>query len=633
MSADIPDKLRALTRDHLEGRTSLASHRRLRAQLLDGLVASAAGVPPDATQPRIAALPSDGNRSQARTPPHPAEVTQPRAQSAAAPPASMTPPASTGSPESTPSAASIPSARSTASVAPTASPNEVGGSGPPPAPAGAGRIAGYAALAVVLAAAVGFLVWRHHSHVLSTPAAAAGGTGAQPAGQGDPIHALLEPLLESPDWSDARLLALNEALLEAGRPRIEAVRDTEWFDAVVDSVRSRLLQQQALTSSPLTPDRSPLAALAATLGIDLSALASPAHTATAATEGEGRHSPAEAAAQAPAQEAPRVAAPEKTAAAHSKAESSAAPTRAPAPASTHPASVSREGGAQLTRAAPGAPDGAVTPPAGAGGSASMTPNASAKTAAHHEYPACSAALSQVRLNYCQDFLDSGDPAPLLVLIPSGSFMMGNSDSAAESPVHRVTLVHVFAMSAYEVSQAEFQLYCRTAGKACPQQPWTRDDDPVVNVSWQDAQDYAKWLSAATHQRYRLPTEAEWEYAARAGRTGLYPSGDSLSQTDAYFSMGETLSAPAPRSMRFNANAWHLMHMIGNVREWVEDGWSPTLAGAPDDGSAQQGDPGTKVVRGGYYADSAVKLRLTTREPLAADTHDRCTGIRLVREVH
>jgi formylglycine-generating enzyme required for sulfatase activity len=488
----------------------------------------------------------------------------------------------------------------------------------------------------VLGAAVGFLVWRHHSHVLSAPAVAvgAGGRGAGLAGQADPIHALLEPLLESPDWSDARLLALNEALLEAGRPRMDAVQNTDWFDAVVDSVRSRLLQQQALTSSPLTPDRSPLAALAVTLGIDLSALAGPAHTTTAAAEGEARHPPADAAAQAPAQEAPpRVVAPEKIVAAHSKAESSAAPTRAPPRASTQPAAVSRESGAELSRAAPSAPDGAATPPAAASGSASMTPNASAKTAAHHEYPACAAALGQVRLNYCQDFLDSGDPAPLLVLIPSGSFMMGNRDSAAESPVHRVTLVHAFAMSAYEVSQAEFQLYCRTAGKTCPQQPWRRDDDPVVNVSWQDAQDYAKWLSAATHQRYRLPTEAEWEYAARAGRTGLYPSGDSLSQTDAYFSMGETLSAPAPRSMRFNANAWHLMHMVGNVREWVEDGWSSTLAGAPDDGSAQQGDPGTKVVRGGCYADSAVKLRLTTREPLAADTRDRCTGIRLVREVH
>ncbi|HEX5462154.1 MAG TPA: formylglycine-generating enzyme family protein [Steroidobacteraceae bacterium] len=638
MSADIADRLRAIARDHLEGRSTLQGYRRLRAQLLDRLVASASGASPDATQPRATVQAGEGARSlsraaepaaaqlrasEPRAAAHPAEVTQPRAAALA-----------------------------------TATDGDR--SGPPSLRQGAGRgrVAGYGALVILLASSIGFLFWRHHSHGFATPHAGdtGGGTsaaaGSEPAGHTDPIRALLQPLLESPDWSDARLLALNEALLEAGRPRIEAVRDTEWFDTVLDSVRSRLLQQQALAGTPLTPDRSPLAALAVTLGIDLTATADLNRVASVGAQGETGHASSAGSPQAAPRVASRVVSREKTGgpalapgtsgaetSSPAKTESSATPRHISPAAGNHLVTASGEGTAE--GAASGTGEGlaaaeaseATSPAAASANATTSAPSAGQKTSAHHEYPACSAALSEVRLNYCQDFLDSGEPAPLLVLIPSGSFMMGNSDAPAEGPVHRVTLAHDFAMSAYEVSQSEFQLYCRTAGRDCPQQPWTRGDYPVVDVSWREAQDYAKWLSAATHHRYRLPTEAEWEYAARAGRTGLYPSGDSLSPTDAYFSMGQTLSAPAPRSMRFNANAWHLMHMVGNVREWVEDAWSPTFAGAPDDGSARsQGDPGMKVVRGGCYADPAIKLRLTTREALAADTRDRCTGIRLVREI-
>ena len=635
MSADIADKLRALTRDHLEGRSSLQSYRRLRAHLLNGLVASAAGTVPDATKPRATL------QAGASVPSAPRGAQPPAAQSAATQPPA--PPPVPQSPVAQPPVAQA--ARHPAEVtqprASAASAGDTDTSGPTSSGKGmsVGPIAGYAALALVLAFAVLFFVWRRHSAALGAPHAAATRDGTstgeptEPHGQTDPIRALLEPLLESPDWSDSRLVALNEALLEAGKSRIDVVRDTDWFDAVLDSVRSRLLQQQALASTPLTPDRSPLAALAVTLGIDLTAPPGPDHVAAAGTERETQPSNA----AAPPQTASRVKTSERTGEqarvpqgmggtgtlAHVKSESSTPSAQSAGRAGPVPVPAPREGSSRIP--APGPAASAEATPAVA--------SASSPAAGHHPYPACSAALSEVRLNYCQDYLDSGDPAPLLVLIPGGSYMMGSSESAAEGPVHRVTLAHDFAMTAYEVSQSEFQRYCRAAGKDCPSQPWTRADDPVVNVSWRDAQDYAKWLSGATHQRYRLPSEAEWEYAARAGRTGLYPSGDALSPTDAYFSMGETLSAPAPRSMRFNANAWHLMHMVGNVREWVEDAWNPGFGGAPADGSARsQGDSGMKVVRGGCYADAAIKLRLTTREPLAADARDRCTGIRLVREV-
>ncbi|HEU5443799.1 MAG TPA: SUMF1/EgtB/PvdO family nonheme iron enzyme [Steroidobacteraceae bacterium] len=592
MSADRAERLRALARDHLEGRSSLESYRRLRARLLDDLIAPAAATSSDATQPRA--------------PASLAEVTQPRAS---APQAAV---------ERTAAASSGKHVRS-------------------------GRIVGYAALGLLLAFAVVAVSWRHHSRRVASPPGAAAASG----GPADPIRQLLEPLLQSPDWSDARLLALNEALLEAGQPRLDAARDTDWFDAFVASVRSRLLQKQALAGAPLTPDNSPLAALAVTLGIDLATPPQPAISPTQAQGGSPAHeprrsgeNPGRAQAAVGAARTVGAAGPPGSESERSLPPQSLLPARA-LPASTGRASVDQAGAGQVSaghRAAEAAGPLRVKAQSSPGAhpqsaaAAAVALNASA-SATHREYPACSAALSQTRRNYCQDVLASGDPGPLLAVIPAGSFIMGDSGSPDERPAHRVTLSHAFAMSVYEVSQSEFQRYCRTAGKLCPQQPWTRGDYPVVNVSWDDAQDYARWLSQATHQRYRLPTEAEWEYAARAGRTGLYPSGDSLSPTDAYFSVGQTLTAPAPRSMRFNANAWHLMHMVGNAREWVEDAWSPTFSGAPSDGSARlQGESGIKVVRGGCYADQAIRLRLTTREPLPEDTRDRCTGIRLVREL-
>lgn len=495
-----------------------------------------------------------------------------------------------------------------------------------------GRTAAYGALAVVLGVTAVFFVERHPSRQAAAPPLA-GSSGAQRGAteQPDPIRALLQPLLENPDWSNPRVLALNEALVEAGQAQIDAARNTDWFQAFVESVRSRLRQQQALAGAPLTPNSSPLAALAVTLGIDLAAPNQPVQAAAGGAERNIAH------AESPARPRKTEAHEAQGAAASAtpaRAKLASSPAAAPAsgPASTSPASAAQ------SRAHAAGPVTAQQGSSGAAGAASASvattsPNQSSTTPAHREHPACSAALSRVRLNYCQDFLASGDAAPLLAVIPGGSFMMGSGESPAEGPVHRVTLSHVFAMSVYEVSQSEFQLYCRAAGKECPQQPWSRGDDPVVNVSWEDASDYAQWLSQATHQRYRLPTEAEWEYAARAGQTGLYPSGNTLSPTDAYFSIGATLTAPAPRSMRFNANGWHLMHMIGNAREWVQDAWSPTFDGAPADGSArQEGKPGIKVVRGGCYADPAIRLRLSTREALAADTRDACTGIRLVREI-
>mgnify|MGYP001550241104 CR=1 FL=1 len=439
MSADIADRLRALARDHLEGRSSLETYRRRRAQLLDGLVGAAAA---DATQPRGAVVPAGTAQARAARPPE--DVTQPRELALSA--AAQGPAPAAGSPGRRPAI---------------------------------GPLAGYAGLGLLLAFAGAFIVWRHHPGSAAPARAAAAGTGeASAGGAADPVRALLQPLLEQPDWSDARLLALNEALLEAGRPQIEADRNTDWFDAFVQSVRSRLRQQQALAGAPLTPDSSPLAALAVTLGIDL---ATPAQPAPAPAPADSERTQSGTQHQAlPAH--------------HAAEQRSAVPVpqqSAPAPASA----------SALTSTPAPATSSSTAPPAGAAAADTTAPAAkpASEASPRSKYPACSAALSRQRRNYCQDFLASGEPAPLLAVIARGSFMMGNDGQAEERPVHRVTLAYDFAMYVYEVSQSEFQLYCHRAGKTCPQQPWTQSDDPVVEVSWHDARDYARWLSGATHE--------------------------------------------------------------------------------------------------------------------------------------
>jgi formylglycine-generating enzyme required for sulfatase activity len=229
-------------------------------------------------------------------------------------------------------------------------------------------------------------------------------------------------------------------------------------------------------------------------------------------------------------------------------------------------------------------------------------------------------------------LPSGADGPLLALVPAGTFDMGSTVAAEEGPVHRVTIREPFAIAVNEVSQGEFREYCEHASKPCAPQPWAGDDYPVVNVSWDDARAYADWLSNVTHHRYTLPTEAQWEYAARAGQSGLFPSGDKLSPTDAYFSLLAKQSAPARRSQKFNANAFRLVHTVGNVREWVEDPWSTSFASAPNDGSAAKAAQAMRVARGGAYTDGAARLRLSLREGVPAGTRDPITGFRVVREL-
>jgi formylglycine-generating enzyme required for sulfatase activity len=185
---------------------------------------------------------------------------------------------------------------------------------------------------------------------------------------------------------------------------------------------------------------------------------------------------------------------------------------------------------------------------------------------------------------------------------------------------------------YEISQREFRTYCTATGRTCPAQPAAGDELPVVNVTWNEARGYAEWLSSVTGQRYRLPSEAEWEFAARAGETGIYPQNIQLAPSDAWFSGAERRTGVGPRSAG-KLNAFNVAHMLGNAREWVQDGWTPNHDGAPADGTPRSPDSaGNRVVRGGSYVDNAPKLRLSLRDKLGADTRDPTTGFRVAREI-
>jgi formylglycine-generating enzyme required for sulfatase activity len=467
---------------------------------------------------------------------------------------------------------------------------------------------GAIAIGVVVLAIAGIGVWLWLGRASSGADSSGGAPTAAEQGR---IHQLLTQFTDRGDWNDAHLATLNTDLLELGGARLSESAGEPWFQRFVDEVRQRLKEQQALAATPLSADNSPLAALAVTVGLDLNAPDAAIHIVAL----------------------PPPPKPESTATTLSP------PAAKTSASSMHAASVSPEA---EVKSSPSAKPSVAAPkqvidPIATQAAPTAAPNAKATAttaeADSHE-GACRLELVGTRRPFCHDVLASGMEGPPLALIPAGAFDMGSTAAPEEQPVHRVTMRAPFAISVYEVSQGEFKQFCGRTDRSCPKQPWSGDDYPIVNVTWEDAREYAEWLSSVTHHRYSLPSEAQWEYAARAGRTGLVPNGDALSPTDAHYSMLAKQAAAAPRSQKFNANAFKLMHTLGNVREWVEDAWTPSFAGAPSDGAAAAAaqSASQRVARGGSYADGPTRLRLSLREGLPAGTRDATTGFRIVREL-
>ena len=209
----------------------------------------------------------------------------------------------------------------------------------------------------------------------------------------------------------------------------------------------------------------------------------------------------------------------------------------------------------------------------------------------------------------------GQLAGDMVDIPGGTFRMGEGD---ERQVHSVT-VPDFKMGKYEVTFAQWDVCVADGG--CGR--YTPDDygrgrgnRPVIDVSWDDIQLFIDWLNARTGGNFRLPTEAEWEYAARAGSTTLYSWGNSIGSNRANCNddCGDRWSNTTSPVGRFSANAWGLHDLHGNVWEWAQDCWNDSYAGAPTDGSAwTSGDCSQRVFRGGSWYDTPRYLRSAFRD--------------------
>lgn len=247
----------------------------------------------------------------------------------------------------------------------------------------------------------------------------------------------------------------------------------------------------------------------------------------------------------------------------------------------------------------------------------------------------------VALKPGESFRDLDPPVgPELVLVPPGRFWMGsneNEGSDRERPRHEVTIGYPLLVGKYPVTFAEWDA-AEAAGGVTHKpgdEGWGRGRQPVINVSWDDAQAYTAWLSKVTGKSYRLLSESEWEYCCRAGTTTAYSFGDTITTARAQFLGGVSLSANQTVKVgSFPANAFGLHDMHGNVREWCEDHWHDTYAGAPADGSAwvSGGYKERRVLRGGSRLDSPQDLRSAGRFRNKTDGRYGFNGFRVARLV-
>ncbi len=262
-----------------------------------------------------------------------------------------------------------------------------------------------------------------------------------------------------------------------------------------------------------------------------------------------------------------------------------------------------------------------------------------------------------------------DVCPEMVVVPAGSFMMGSPSSEEgrdddEGPVHPVTIAEPFAVGVYEVTRGEFARFVSATGHDTGSSCWTwesgegklrsgrnwrspgfsqTDRDPVVCVSWDDARAYVAWLSEKTGEEYRLLSESEWEYAARAGTTTRYSWGESASGQCRYANGADGSTgfdwavecddgyARTSPVGSFAANGWGLHDVHGNVWEWVEDCWNGSYAGAPSDGRAWgSGECGRRVLRGGSWLSDPRDLRSAFRSWYDSGDRFDCYGFRVAR---
>ncbi|MGJ7915065.1 formylglycine-generating enzyme family protein [Massilia sp. LXY-6] len=230
-----------------------------------------------------------------------------------------------------------------------------------------------------------------------------------------------------------------------------------------------------------------------------------------------------------------------------------------------------------------------------------------------------------------------DACPLMVALYPVPFTMGsNGSDPSERPAHKVALRTPFAIGKYEVTVGQWN-QCVKAG-VCPSVPSSAnaaENLPMRDVSWDEAQLYLKWLSTVSRRPYRLPTEAEWEYAARGGTTTRYWWGDQMKGGNSSCEgCGEPWKADGPPPVgSFVANPFGLLDMNGSVWEWVQDCWHSSYKGAPADGSAwTDGACQSRVIRGGSWREDGSYMLSTTRFKYDASVRQSQNGFRVARSL-
>lgn len=276
-------------------------------------------------------------------------------------------------------------------------------------------------------------------------------------------------------------------------------------------------------------------------------------------------------------------------------------------------------------------------------------------------PACAQTQAQPIYGAGSVLRDCAD-CPEVVVLPKGRFTMGAAADEVgrkptEQPAHDVTISSLVGIGRFEIRRGEFARFAREAGYVTEAETgdgcwvwqsgelskvngtsWLKpgfdqtDAHPAVCVSWNDAQAYVKWLSQKTGKTYRLPTEAEWEFAARARSTQRFSFGQDESRLPEYgwyvLNSGGHTHAVGERK----ANAFGLYDMHGNAWEWTQDCWHENFTNAPTDGSAWT-DPAScnrRVFRGGSWGEKALSSRTATRAGSAVDNRSNFVGFRVVR---
>jgi formylglycine-generating enzyme required for sulfatase activity len=237
------------------------------------------------------------------------------------------------------------------------------------------------------------------------------------------------------------------------------------------------------------------------------------------------------------------------------------------------------------------------------------------------------------------FRECAKDCPEMVVVPAGAFMMGSPETEAgrfdvEGPQHDVAIAEPFAVSKFDATFADWDACVSVGG--CPplsDAGMGRGTKPAINVSWDDAQRYVAWLSRMTDQPYRLLTEAEWEYAARAGATTAYSWGDAIGSGNADCAgcgskWDDTETSPVGS---FAANSFGLSDTAGDVWQWVRDCHHGDYTGAPADGSAwTSGDCETHMIRGGSWLNFPQLLRSANRYWYSAEFRASDIGFRVAR---